>query len=80
MEHAWFTYPAKEGGIYVFMFCQTNELPEVVGRSPEGLIVTAVLHASSPEAWLEGKAIYVHPKEVAGKQFTGLPLPVRDVR
>ncbi len=68
-----FDCPAEEGGVYVFLFLPTNELPDVPDSETAPLV--AVIKVPSFADYMRGEGRYVYPKKVAGARFTGVPLP-----
>jgi len=65
-------YSAAEGGDYVFLFLPTNEVPSPKSdSSSDDLPLIAVVKVDNRDDLKAGKGIYVLPKTVAGKTFTG---------
>jgi hypothetical protein len=67
--------PAKEGGIYVFLFSPTSEIPlSAKYATSDKLMLAAVITLPSEEALLKGdysSGTYVYPARLAGAKFSG---------
>jgi hypothetical protein len=70
-----FEVAASEGGLYVFVFMQTNEVEYKEMAHATSMPLVAVVATPSHEAYMRGDGHYVYPRHVRGKRFTGVPVP-----
>lgn len=66
------SYPAAEGGRYLFLYCPTNEIDYPKDANIDDLPLIAVVKLDKHHDGLDKKGTYVFPRTMEGKNFTGI--------